>query len=159
MASARDEMRRRLLDRSLDRAPLRWRLRLRSPAGEPREVRLDEDDDDGGAITVVAFWSRYCPPSRAELGDLDGIADRLAQRGGVRFIGVTDEADGDDVAAFLEAEGHTFPTYLDPERDARNAFDNRATPSYVVLDRDGRIRFEGRSADDILRQVAALGTS
>lgn len=148
---ARNELRRELLDASFNRAPVRNQLRLSKLDGAPHHVRLDE-----GGITVVAFWSRYCPPSRAQLTELDDIAARLIEHG-IRFIGITDEADADDVAAFLEANGHTFPTYLDPERDARNAFDNRATPSYAVLDEYGRIRFMGHSTSDILRQVAVLG--
>lgn len=149
--TARSELRRELLDASFNRTPVRDRLRLREPGGAAHDVRLDE-----GGITVVAFWSRYCPPSRAQLTELDDIADQLIERG-VRFIGVTDEEDGAEVAAFLEANGHTFPTYLDPERDARNALDNRATPSYAVIDDDGRIRFAGHSTSDIVRHVAVLG--
>ncbi|HEX7049221.1 MAG TPA: redoxin domain-containing protein [Longimicrobiales bacterium] len=151
VAAARDELRRELLGASLNRAPLRSRLRLQEPAGAAHEVRLDE-----GQITVVAFWSRYCPPSFRQLDELDDIADRLT-RHGVRFIGITDEEDAAAVAALFEREGLSFPTYLDPERDARNAFDNRSTPSYAVLDTNGRIRFTGHTAADIVRQVAVLG--
>lgn len=147
---ARAHLRHELLQGALDRAPLRARLRLQDLAGQTHDVRLADD-----AVTVIAFWSRYCPPSRAQLGELDRVAERLADSG-VRFLAISDEHEAADVAAFMDASGHTFPTFLDPHRDARNAFDNRSVPYYVVLDPEGRIRFTAREPGEVVRQVAVL---
>lgn len=150
--SARNALRRELIESSLDRAPLRTELRLRDLAGKPTELRLGA----GHGITVVAFWSRFCPPSLAELPRLDAVARRLGESG-VRIIGVTDDADGSALAAFLREGGYALPTYLDPDRDANNALSNRTTPHYIVLDERGRIRFTSHSAADLARHVAVLG--
>lgn len=150
VAAAREAMRRQFLAQSANRAPLRARLRLQALDGAPVELRLGE-----GEFTVVAFWSRYCPPSVADLERLDRAAARLRAQG-IRFASVTDQLDGAAVAEYLHGRGLTMPVWLDPYRDAHNAFDNRATPSYMVVDRYGAIRFTSHSAEDLLRHVAVL---
>jgi hypothetical protein len=60
------------------------------------------------------------------------------------------------VTAYLRGRGVGFATWLDIERDAHNAFDNRATPAYFVLDREGTVRFTGHSPAAVPRQVEAL---
>jgi hypothetical protein len=153
LEQARAEMRRELLEEALNRAPLRTRLRLEDPAGRSHDVRLGE-----GPVTVVAFWSRYCPPSREQLAELDDVAVRLREQG-VRFLAITDEENADEVTEFMTESGYAFSTYLDPERHARNAFDNRSVPHYFVLDTEGRIRFTARAPSDVVRQVAVLTDS
>jgi tetratricopeptide (TPR) repeat protein len=150
LRDAQQALRAELLGRSLDRPPLRTHLRLRSLDGEPHDTRLADP-----RITIVAFWSRYCMFSTMQLARLDEIAVELEQRG-VGFLAITDEERGDAVASFLEARGLRFTTYLDPQRDARNAFDNRSTPYYVAVDERGRIRFTSHDVADVLRFVAVL---
>jgi peroxiredoxin len=90
-----------------------------------------------------------------QLGQLQQISDELRTRG-VRTVAITDEEPSSDAREFLEKNNHSFPVFFDTEGDARRAFDNRATPRYMVLDPSGHIRFDSYSPDDVLRQVAVL---
>jgi thiol-disulfide isomerase/thioredoxin len=146
----RAELRGAIIAQSVNRAPLRDRVRIQELGGGEQTVRVD-----GGVVTVAAFWSRYCPPSMADLAAFGRVANVLEARG-VRVLAISDETNPHAVGAFLAERGLGFPTFLDPHREARIAFDNRGTPNYVVVDAEGRIRFSGHRAEDILRQVAAL---
>lgn len=147
--SAREEMREIVLGSAVDRA-LRGRVRLAAADGSPYRLQ-----PDGETETLVVFWSRHCPPSLEQLGELQAVSDRLRERG-ARVLAVTDEPPSEDVRRFLAEKGLTFPAYFDVDRDARRAFDNGATPHYFVLDAAGRIRFEGHTPSSGEREIAAL---
>ena len=126
------------------------------------EVRLTNLEGQAGVFqpasdkpTLVAFWSRYCPPSLMQLAQLQQISDELRTRG-VRTLAITEEESSPDAREFLKKNGHTFPVFFDTEGDAKRAFDNRATPRYFVLDPSGRIRFDSYSLQDVLRQITVL---
>jgi peroxiredoxin len=146
----RGEMRRRLLDLAVRRA-LPSGVRLEAAGG--RAVRLDSLTR--GRPAVVAFWSRYCGPSKEELPALERLAARLRQQG-VEVVTITDERVSDDLQRFLTAQKLTFPVYGDAWREASRAFSQWGTPSYFVLDGDGVVRFQYRDLNRIPAEVAAL---
>jgi peroxiredoxin len=145
-----DEMRRRLLDLAV-RRPLPPVVRLEAAGG--RAARFDSLAR--GRVTVVAFWSRYCAPSKAELPALERLAARL-RRQGVAVVTITDERVSDDLEAFLAAQRLTFPVYGDAWKEASRAFSQWGTPSYFVLDADGVVRYAYRDLARIPAEVAAL---
>lgn len=114
-----------------------------------------EIEPAGDAPMLVAFWSRWCPPSRMELGELERVARALRDRG-VRVVTVTNDPPDAEFQAFVRSSGLTFPIYFDTDRAARRALQNQGTPTYLVLDADGRIRFDTLALEDVLRQVEVL---
>ncbi len=148
--AGREEMGAHIWDQATNR-PMRGPVRLLDGDGRARELAFA-----GSEPVLVAFWSRYCTPSAVQLDRLQSISEDLRRRG-VPVIAITDEAPSAELRAFLAENGYTFPVYHDTERTARRAFDNAATPRYLVLDTTGRIRFESYAPDDVLRQVEVLG--
>jgi peroxiredoxin len=129
---------------------LRAQVRLTDSSGTSVTFRAENRTP-----TLVAFWSRYCPPSSAQLRELDRVSSTL-QSSGIRVVTITKDESSAAVSSFLGQAQYRFPAFLDPDGDAARAFDNQITPRYFVLDGAGRIRFDNYSPDDILRQVAAL---
>jgi peroxiredoxin len=147
---SRGEMRRRLLDLAT-RRHLPPHVRLEATVGSTARL----DTLTRGRVTVVAFWSRYCGPSREELPALERLAARLRQQG-VGIVTVTDERVSDDLRRFLAEQKLTFPVYSDAWREASRAFSQWGTPAYFVLDADGVVRFQYRDLDRVPAEVAAL---
>jgi peroxiredoxin len=146
----RGEMRRRLLDLATRRR-LPAVVRLEATPGSTAHL----DTLTRGRVTVVAFWSRFCGPSKEELPALDRLAARLRQQG-VAVVTITDERVSDDLQRFLTEQKLTFPVYADAWREASRAFSQWGTPSYFVLDADGVVRFQYRDLNRIPAEVAAL---
>ena len=147
---SRSEMRRRLLDLATRRR-LPAEVRLEAAAGSTARL----DTLMRGRVTVVAFWSRYCGPSKAELPALQRLATRLRKQG-IAVVTITDERVSDDLRWFLTEQKLTFPVYADAWREASRAFSQWGTPSYFVVDADGVVRFQYRDLDRIPAEVAAL---
>jgi len=147
---SRGEMRRRLLDLAT-RRHLPPDVRLEAAVGSAARF----DTLTRGRVTVVAFWSRYCGPSKDELPALERMTARL-QRQGVAVVTITDERISDDLRRFLTEQKLTFPVYADAWREASRAFSQWGTPAYFVLDADGVVRFQYRDLDRVPAEVAAL---
>ncbi|HEX6042814.1 redoxin domain-containing protein [Longimicrobium sp.] len=147
--SARGEMRDWVMQGMENRA-VRGDLVLTDTAGAPARI-----EPAGDGPTFVAFWSRWCPPSRMQLTELQRLATELRGRG-VRVVTVAEDARNADFREFVRENGFTFPIYFDTDRAARRALQNQGTPTYLVLDASGRIRFDTHSPEDVLRQVEVL---
>jgi len=149
LADARAAMKQHVWASAVDRAPLLPRLRLQDADGHARVVELGQ-----GVPMLVAFWSRYCPPSFMQLDELARVAARLETEG-VPVVTLSPEEPA-KLREFMDAKGYRFPVFFDPERDAAVAFDTPGFPTYFVLDGAGRIRFAHHDVGRVIREVAAL---
>ena len=149
LADARAIMTDHVWRASVNRAPLLRRLRLTDVDGRTRTVALRE-----GTPMFIAFWSRYCPGSFAQLDEPARVAARLEGEG-VPVVTISPEEPA-KLREFMDAEGYRFPVFSDPERDAAAAFDTPGFPAHFVLDGAGRIRFAHHDISRVIREVAAL---
>jgi peroxiredoxin len=133
----------------IDRAPLLPRLRLLRIGGSEETLPLAR-----GTPMLVAFWSRYCAPSNAQMPALANVAAQL-EAAGIPVVTIADE-DAAPLAAYTEEQALAYPVYADPDHDARRAFDAPGFPTFYVLDGEGRIRFETHSAAESLRFLDSL---
>ena len=153
VAAGRREMAAFIWDQAVDR-DVRGAIRLTDAEG-----RIRVFEKESGGLTFVAFWSRYCPPSLMQLDQLQQLSGGPPSRAGVRVLAITQDEQPAELRAFLEQNGYTFPALIDADHYAARAFDNRATPRYLVLDGSGRIRFDGHTLDDVVRKIFVLRES
>jgi thiol-disulfide isomerase/thioredoxin len=92
-----------------------------------------------GKVVLVNNWATWCPPCKAEMPSLKKFHDAHADEG---FTVVAVEAgDGkDQVLAFAQKLGLTFPVWLDPDNASLKAINNGNLPNSYVIDRTGNVR-------------------
>ena len=100
----------------------------------------------GNSVTVVNFWFTTCGPCVGELGELDVLNKKLAQKGGA-VVGINaftldgDEAAIADAKAVLAKKGATYKNLYFDSGSAAGKFTNGiyAFPTTYVIDRNGGI--------------------
>lgn len=100
----------------------------------------------GNSVTVVNFWFTTCGPCVGELGELDALNKKLAQKGGA-VVGINaftldgDEAAIADAKAVLAKKGATYKNIYFDSGSAAGKFTNGiyAFPTTYVIDRNGGI--------------------
>lgn len=93
-----------------------------------------------GRVVVVNFWATWCPPCRLEIPSLQKVHTDLEAEG-VLVVGLsTDAGSPNDIRAFLEERGVTYPVGMASPAHRRAFGGVRALPTTFILDRDGVIR-------------------
>jgi peroxiredoxin len=91
-----------------------------------------------GRVVLVNFWATWCKPCEEEMPAMQRLHQALA---GTDFelLAVSVDQSADDVKAFRDRLGLTFPILLDPERRVSGAYQTYRYPESYLIDRDGRI--------------------
>lgn len=118
--------------------------------GEGRHRLLDHR----GSAVLLVFWQTTCGPCRADMPDLQELADRHADDG-LRVIGVTNES-RETVLRFFAREQRAprYPIAL----GGAAAFEVTRVPHSYLIGPDGNVVWEGRSTslpDDVLSATLA----
>ena len=96
-------------------------------------------EDYRGQVILVNNWATWCPPCITEMPELQAFYTAHAAVGFV-VIGIEAGEPADQVAAFVQEYGISFPVWLDPHGMALEIFQNWNLPSSYVIDRDGIVR-------------------
>lgn len=150
----RDAARARMRTATLQDAspqPLPRRARVLAATGIVHNVRELAE----GQVTVLAYWSPTCGPSRRSLPEVAELHDWLGGRG-ARLVLVTDKPASPEVDRLLASAEISFPTYFDTYGEGRDALKKFSTPSFWVVDASGTILFETTELSSIRRQVLSL---
>lgn len=111
------------------------------PTLEGGTVRLS---DLRGKWVVINFWATWCPPCRAEMPAFEEAYRQYADEGLV-ILAVNQGETPEEVAAFRDAFGLTFPVLLDSQMEVGLQYKVQFLPTTVFVAPDGTIvdRVEG----------------
>ena len=114
--------------------------------------------DYAGRPVLVNFWATWCPPCRAELPELEKLAQE--KPGCLAVLGVAIESgSAAEVAAFVRERGLTYPILTGGE-SAASAYGVVTLPHSVLIDASGRAVgvYRGQlTREGVGKDVAALG--
>ena len=118
--------------------------------------------DYQGKVVFLNFWGTWCPPCRAEMPDIQALYEEYGEnQGDVVFLGVAhpnlgQEGTAEDVAAFMEENGYTYPTLMD-EGGAVSTYSYYISgfPTTFMIDTDGNVYgyVTGQLTLDMMRSI------
>jgi cytochrome c biogenesis protein CcmG/thiol:disulfide interchange protein DsbE len=94
--------------------------------------------DYHGKPVLLNVWASWCEPCKAELPLLERVHRKLASAGGT-VLGVDVQDDREKALGFLRANGITFPSLRDRDREYVRRFGVNQYPESFLIDRNGRI--------------------
>jgi thiol-disulfide isomerase/thioredoxin len=112
--------------------------------GEPAPVfALHDDrgfpaslDQYRGRVVLMNLWASWCPPCRAEMPDLQRLANIYARRG-IAIVGVNEGESPQRARAFAQSLGIRFPIWIDAGQQYGRTYAALGLPTTVILDRRG----------------------
>ncbi|HEX3369828.1 MAG TPA: TlpA disulfide reductase family protein [Candidatus Cybelea sp.] len=138
-----------------------------SAAGRPAPVFTLRDDlgrrvsltQYRGSIVVMNLWASWCPPCRAEMPDLQKLADSYGPRG-VEVVGINEGESPQRARAFAGSLGIRFPIWIDSAEQYGRTYTALGLPTTVIVDRRGVVvrGFDGALTLDQMRAAVAAAT-
>lgn len=118
--------------------------------------------DYEGRTIFLNFWATWCPPCRAEMPDIQKLYEEYAAAGndsvaiiGVAAPGYGGEKSAEEIAAFLEENGYTYPVLMDEGGKLFQQYGVYSYPTTFMIDKDGNVfgYASGQLSEDIMRDI------
>ena len=92
-----------------------------------------------GKPIILNFWASWCPPCKSEMPDFESMCQKYGEDIHFVMINLTDgqRETVESGAAYVEAQGFTFPVYFDSDLDAANNYQVYSVPMTYFLDVEG----------------------
>ena len=123
-------------------------------------------EDYRGKTIFPNFWATWCPPCKAEMPDIQKLYEKSATEGedavivlGVAAPNMGQEGSEEEIAAFMEEKGYTYPVLMDTEGELFNSYGIMSFPTTFMIDRDGNVfgyvsgMLSADMMDSIVRQM------
>ena len=92
-----------------------------------------------GKVVLLNFWATWCPPCRAELARVEkDIIEKFKGQEFV-FLPVSRGEKREDVAAFREKMGYSFPIGLDTDSSIYGKYAVTYIPRNFLIGKDGKV--------------------
>ena len=95
-------------------------------------------------VTVVNFWTTWCPPCRSEMPELNEYY--LENRDNVAFYTINLRETEQKVANFMQQNQYSLPVLLDLNNEVGGQFRVQYIPTTLVVDKAGIIQFRTSGA-------------
>lgn len=93
-----------------------------------------------GKVVFVNFWATWCPPCRAEIPDLEGLAEKM-RHVPFEILAVSSDESWAEIDGFFGGTTSKMLIGLDPGKEAiANGYGTEKLPETYVVDRHGNLR-------------------
>ena len=103
-------------------------------------------EDYRGKTIFLNFWATWCPPCKAEMPDIQKLYEKSSTEGedavivlGVAAPNMGQEGSEEEIAAFMEEKGYTYPVLMDTEGELFASYGIMSFPPTFMIDRDGNV--------------------
>jgi peroxiredoxin len=94
--------------------------------------------DYRGKVVFLNFWATWCPPCRAEVGDIDELYETLKDED-FMVMALSVQENRKKVLKFMESFDVDFPVFLDSDGTISAQYNVTGIPTTYIIDPDGMI--------------------
>lgn len=120
-------------------------------------------EDYKGKVIFLNFWATWCGPCRNEMPEIQKLYEEYAAQGdsaevaiiGVAGPGMGGEGSKEEITAFMEENGYTYPVLMDETGEMFSYYGISAFPTTFIIDREGNVYgyVSGQLTEDIMRSI------
>jgi thiol-disulfide isomerase/thioredoxin len=114
----------------------------------------------GKDVIMLDFWATWCGPCVQAMPEVDGVAEKFADRGLV-FYAVNVAEDAETIKEFLKTSKLEVPVAMDADGKITESYGVEGIPQTVLIGKDGKVQvvhvgFIDNLADELSQQVEDL---
>lgn len=118
--------------------------------------------DYKGKTIFLNFWATWCGPCRNEMPEIQKIYEEIQQEEdsdlvilGIAAPGFGQEGSQEEIEAFLEENGYTYPVLMDTTGEVFMQYGISAYPTTFMVDKDGNLfgYVQGQLNEDMMRSI------
>ena len=101
--------------------------------------------DYQGQTVFLNFWATWCGPCKMEMPDIQALYEEWDENAGDLVVlgvagpGIGQEGSAEDIAAFLEENGYTYPVVMDDTGMLFYQYGISAYPTTFMIDTEGNV--------------------
>ena len=101
--------------------------------------------DYQGQTVFLNFWATWCGPCKMEMPDIQALYEEWDENAGDLVVlgvagpGIGQEGSAEDIAAFLEENGYTYPVVMDDTGALFYQYGISAYPTTFMIDTEGNV--------------------
>lgn len=102
-------------------------------------------DQYKGKTILLNFWGTWCGPCRSEMPDLQSVYEDYGNNEkdlvvlGVAAPNLGQEGSAEDITAFLEENGYTYPTLMNEDASLFYSYGISSFPTTFMIDKNGNV--------------------
>lgn len=102
-------------------------------------------DQYKGKTILLNFWATWCGPCRSEMPDLQAVYEDYGNNEkdlvvlGVAAPNLGREGSAEDISAFLEENGYTYPTLMNEDASLFYSYGISSFPTTFMIDKNGNV--------------------
>lgn len=102
-------------------------------------------DQYKGKTILLNFWGTWCGPCRSEMPDLQSVYEDYGNNEkdlvvlGVAAPNLGQEGSAEDISAFLEENGYTYPTLMNEDASLFYSYGISSFPTTFMIDKNGNV--------------------
>ena len=102
-------------------------------------------DQYKGKTILLNFWATWCGPCRSEMPDLQAVYEDYGNNEkdlvvlGVAAPNLGQEGSAEDITAFLEENGYTYPTLMNEDASLFYSYGISSFPTTFMIDKNGNV--------------------
>lgn len=102
-------------------------------------------DQYKGKTILLNFWATWCGPCRSEMPDLQSVYEDYGNNEkdlvvlGVAAPNLGQEGSAEDITAFLEENGYTYPTLMNEDASLFYSYGISSFPTTFMIDKNGNV--------------------
>ena len=102
-------------------------------------------DQYKGKTILLNFWATWCGPCRSEMPDLQAVYEDYGNNEkdlvvlGVAAPNLGQEGSAEDITAFLEENGYTYPTLMNEDASLFYSYGISSFPTTFMIDQNGNV--------------------
>ena len=102
-------------------------------------------DQYKGKTILLNFWATWCGPCRSEMPDLQAVYEDYGNNEqdlvllGVAAPNLGREGSAEDITAFLEENGYTYPTLMNEDASLFYSYGISSFPTTFMIDKNGNV--------------------